>query len=117
MKPSHGCSGITEHACIRRWTTSARCSSSKTGRRLRRLKVAADQAGCGNDGLWKARKTMMLFSDLPTSLGNRSSRFPHSHRHDYDGIIPKTSRLRDTHSEGKVKPQFIFIGHHQAPSP
>jgi hypothetical protein len=45
---------------------------------------------------------MVLFSDLPTNLGNRSSRFPHSHRHDYDGIIPKTSRLRDTHSEGKV---------------
>jgi hypothetical protein len=40
---------------------------------------------------------------LPTNLGNRSSRFPHSHRHDYDGIIPKTSRLKDTHSEGKVK--------------
>jgi len=39
---------------------------------------------------------------LPTNLGNRSSRFPHSHRHDYDGIIPKTSRLKDTHSEGKV---------------
>jgi hypothetical protein len=46
---------------------------------------------------------MVLFSDLPTNLGNRSSRFPHSHRHDYDGIIPKTSRLRDTHSEGKVR--------------
>ena len=45
---------------------------------------------------------MVLFSALPTNLGNRSSRFPHSHRHDYDGIIPKTSRLRDTHSEGKV---------------
>jgi hypothetical protein len=35
--------------------------------------------------LWKARKTMILFSALPTNLGNRSSRFPHSHRHDYDG--------------------------------
>ena len=46
---------------------------------------------------------MVLFSDLPTNLGNRSSRFPHSHRHDYHGIIPKTSQLRDTHSEGKVK--------------
>jgi hypothetical protein len=46
---------------------------------------------------------MVLFSALPTNLGNRSSRFPHSHRHDYHGIIPKTSRLRDTHSEGKVK--------------
>jgi hypothetical protein len=64
------------------------------------------EAGCGNDGLWKARKTMVLFSALPTNLGNRSSRFPHSHCHDYDGdeISPKTSRLRDTHSEGKVKP-------------
>ena len=49
---------------------------------------------------------MVPFSDLPTNLGNRSSRFPHSHRHDYHGIIPKTSRLRDTHSEGKVKPQI-----------
>lgn len=46
---------------------------------------------------------MLLFSALPTNLGNRSSRFPHSHRHDYHGIIPKTSRLRDTHSEGKVR--------------
>ena len=55
---------------------------------------------------------MVLFSDLPTNLGNRSSRFPHSHRHDYDGIIPKTSRLRDTHSEGKVKPSFAkFLSH------
>jgi hypothetical protein len=49
---------------------------------------------------------MVLFSALPTNLGNRSSRFPHSHRHDYDGIIPKTSRLRDTHSEGKVTDAF-----------
>jgi hypothetical protein len=44
---------------------------------------------------------------LPTNLGNRSSRFPHSHRHDYDGIIPKTSRLKDTHSEGKVRRRRI----------
>jgi hypothetical protein len=42
------------------------------------------EAGRGNDGLWKARKTMELFSALPTNLGNRSSRFPHSHRHDDD---------------------------------
>src|SRR5258708_7417043 len=27
--------------------------------------------GDGNDGLWKARKTIMPFSDLPTNLGNR----------------------------------------------
>jgi hypothetical protein len=50
---------------------------------------------------------------LPTNLGNRSSRFPHSHRHDYDGIIPKTSRLKDTHSEGKVKTPSqddVFVG-------
>jgi hypothetical protein len=51
---------------------------------------------------------MVLFSDLPTNLGNRSSRFPLSHRHDYDGIIPKTSRLRDTHSEGKVTSPLAF---------
>ncbi len=53
---------------------------------------------------------MVLFSALPTNLGNRSSRFPHSHRHDYDGIIPKTSRLRDTHSEGKVTLPFRVQG-------
>ena len=40
------------------------------------------EAGRGNDGLWNARKSMMLFFALPTNLGNRSSRFPHSHRHD-----------------------------------
>src|ERR1039458_5342323 len=27
---------------------------------------------------------MVLFSALPTDLGNRGSRFPHSHRHDDD---------------------------------
>jgi hypothetical protein len=27
---------------------------------------------------------MVLFSALPTNLGNRSNRFPHSHRHDDD---------------------------------
>ena len=32
---------------------------------------AASEAGCGNDGLWKARKTIELFSALPTNLGNR----------------------------------------------
>ena len=53
---------------------------------------------------------MVLFSDLPTNLGNRSSRFPHSHRHDYHGIIPKTSRLRDTHSEGKVSGARNYFG-------
>jgi len=26
--------------------------------------------GGGNDGLWKARKTIMPFPDLPTNLGN-----------------------------------------------
>ena len=29
------------------------------------------KTGRGNDGLRKARKTMVLFSDLPTNLGNR----------------------------------------------
>jgi len=29
------------------------------------------EAGGGNDGLWKARKTMVLFPALPTNLGNR----------------------------------------------
>jgi hypothetical protein len=37
----------------------------------RRLRVAVIEAGRGNDGLWKARKTMKLFSALPTNLGNR----------------------------------------------
>src|ERR1035438_6172761 len=41
---------------------------------------AVIEAGRGNDGLWEARKTMVLFSALPTNLGNRGSRFPHSHR-------------------------------------
>ena len=29
------------------------------------------EAGRGNDGSWKARKTMVLFSALPANLGNR----------------------------------------------
>jgi len=63
------------------------------------------EAGRGNDGLWKGRKTMVLFSALSTNLGNRSSRFPHSHRHDDDEDelnILKTGPLKATHSEGKV---------------
>ena len=32
---------------------------------------AAIEAGRGNDGSWKARKTVVLFSALPTNLGNR----------------------------------------------
>lgn len=31
MRPSHGCSGITNHACTRRSTTSARTSSNSSG--------------------------------------------------------------------------------------
>jgi hypothetical protein len=61
------------------------------------MKVAEDKAGGGNDGLWKARKTIVLFSTLPTNLGNRSNRFPHSHRHDYDGNelnIPKNRPVK-----------------------
>jgi hypothetical protein len=52
----------------------------------------ANQHGRGNGGLWKARKTMMLFSALSTDLGNRwpsasehedyAERFPHSLRLD-----------------------------------
>jgi hypothetical protein len=34
-------------------------------------KLAAIKAGRGNDGLWKVRKTIVLFSALPTDLGNR----------------------------------------------
>jgi hypothetical protein len=48
---------------------------------------------------------MVLFSALSTNLGNRSSRFPHSHRHDDDEDelnILKTGPLKATHSEGKV---------------
>jgi hypothetical protein len=29
----------------------------------------------GNAGLWKARKTVVLFSALPTNLGNREADF------------------------------------------
>jgi hypothetical protein len=36
-------------------------------------------------GLWKARKTVVLFSALPTNLGNRKSRFsPFLRRDDED---------------------------------
>src|SRR5450631_175125 len=35
MKPSHGCSGITSHACTRRSTTSARTSSNSSGNSAR----------------------------------------------------------------------------------
>jgi hypothetical protein len=33
----------------------------------------ANEKGRGNGGLWKARKTMVLFSALPTDLANRSN--------------------------------------------
>jgi len=44
---------------------------------------AATEADGGNAGRWKAWKTMKLFPTLPNDLGNRSNRFPHSHRHDH----------------------------------
>jgi hypothetical protein len=46
-----------------------------------------------------------VFPTLPTDLGNRYCRFPHSHRHDYDEdeYLLKPAGLRDTHSEGKVR--------------
>jgi hypothetical protein len=43
---------------------------------------AATEADGGNDGWWKAWKTIKPFPTLPTNLGNRSNRFPHSHPHD-----------------------------------
>ena len=49
-----------------------------------RMKNAATEADGGNAGRWKAWKTIKLFPTLPTDLGNRSNRFPHSHRHDDD---------------------------------
>ena len=55
---------------------------------------------CGKPG-----KTMKLFSHPSHSPWKSLPRFPHSHRHDYDGdeyTFPKTGRLRGTHSEGKV---------------
>jgi len=55
-----------------------------------RVGPGAGKEGRGNGGLWKARKTVVLFSALPTGLGNRSKtgsenedraeRFPHSLR-------------------------------------
>ena len=35
---------------------------------------------------------MVLFSTLPTTLGNRYGRFPHSHRHDDYEQYVKSSR-------------------------
>jgi hypothetical protein len=55
----------------------------------------ATEADGGNAGQWKAWKTIKPFPTLPTDLGNRSSRFPHSHRHnDYDEMnsISKNNR-------------------------
>jgi hypothetical protein len=66
----------------------APCSSRSKGRRKHSETVQADR---GNDGLWKARKTMVLFSALPTNLGNRKSRFPHFHRRDQDEQHMKSS--------------------------
>ena len=45
-----------------------------------------------------------VFPNLPTDLGNRYNRFPHSHPHDYheELYLLITAELRDTHSEGKV---------------
>jgi len=50
------------------------------------------EADRGNDGLWKARKTIRPFSALPTNLGNRKNRFPHSHRRGGDEQNMKSSR-------------------------
>jgi hypothetical protein len=60
----------------------------------------------GNDGLWKARKTIKPFSALPTNLGNRYDRFPHSHRHDdYEDIYEKDQNPKDLRLRDK-RPQF-----------
>ena len=56
------------------------------------MRSSRRREGHGNDGLWKARKTVVLFSALPTNLGNRWSRFPHSHGHGYDEISIKKRR-------------------------
>ena len=48
---------------------------------------------------------MKLFFHPSLSPWKSLRRFPHSHRHDENGInqySPKPGRLRDTHSEGKV---------------
>jgi len=76
------------------------------------MRNAATKADGGNAGRWKAWKTIKPFPTLPTDLGNRSNRFPHSHRHDdYDemNLISKLTDLRDTHSEGKFKDQTYAI--------
>jgi transposase InsO family protein len=60
--------------------------------------------GRGNDGLWKARKTKIEpFSALPTNLGNRTGRFPHSLR-------PDTATYDRTYPEEKTKSKGAFLG-------
>ena len=52
-----GCSGTTRRDCTRRWPTSARCGSSKTGLRLRPCKPIRDSAmgyGFQGQGHWIA---------------------------------------------------------------
>jgi hypothetical protein len=38
---------------------------------------AVDKQGCGNDELWKKRKTKSRFPSFPTALGNRKQRDSH----------------------------------------
>jgi hypothetical protein len=69
----------------------------------------AEQVDRGNGGLWKTRKTIMLFSALSTNLGNRKNRFPHSHRHDYDEKDVRKSPGRSRLKLPASNPPFRLI--------
>ena len=51
----------------------------------------------------------MLFSALPTNLGNRENRFPHSHRHDYDEKHVRKSPQRSLLKLPASNPPFRLI--------
>jgi hypothetical protein len=62
--------------------------------------------GGGNDGLWTLRKTKGRFSSVPTALGNREARFPHSHRRDE---LWKSGKPKNGPSHFPTAHGFIFL--------
>lgn len=67
----------------------------------------------GNGGLWKAWKTVTLFSALPTNLGNQN-RFSHYHRHnEYEQSTEITLKKPEKLSKLPEPPQ----GHPRMPRP
>jgi hypothetical protein len=60
-------------------------------------------AGRGNGGLWKARKTIVPFSALPTDLGNRAKIMPREKLMPGDFHIPSATVAAATMSKFKTR--------------